>query len=283
MSIYPRISARRGNEVRLDLTFYRGGVPTDPYAIREVKIYKTRVLDSNLVAQILVVDPEDTNYPSPVSAVEDSGTIVTGKYELLWDVPSDAHAPDVYFDVWRYIPTNPCSLGEFADSTACTIGDDNTGSTYYIDLDSDEISGLIQESCNRFWVYDDIWDSSDNLSSMQIGFEPLSQKFAQPEVRPLEVGIMPLPLYQYDFNFNVPKLPMLTATISIETARQELIVDADDMEIGIRQGYYRSNPFVFRYMIDTMNFLKGTYKYRITVTLPDGTTRTGGDYILEIR
>ena len=148
MGLFQRISARRGNTVNLSTTFYRGGVPTDPYAIRKVDIYKTEVLPSNLVAEFILPSPcSDTGYPSPVEQLTETipagdcgteaqdGAPIAGKYRLLWDVPVDAHAPDIYFDVWSYIPVNPCELVEFSGSTHC---DNNC----YDDLDSPDVAGL---------------------------------------------------------------------------------------------------------------------------------------------
>jgi len=291
MAVYPRISARRNNVVELDVTFFRGGVPTDPYAIRSVSIYKTQVLPHNLVAQFILLSPCDGSYPSPVEKATgdipagdcgteaQEGALIPGKFVLNWEVPSDAQAPDVYFDVWSYYPTNPCLLAEFEGDTDCVLED---GVYCHQNLDSEDLAGLLLQNCGKFWVYPDNWVVSDNLSSIRIGFEPMDQKFRQPEVRPLEVGIMPLPLYDYDFNLNVPVIPFFTATITIETMSKEVLVDAVQMEMGIRQGSYRSNPFVFRYMVNTSSFLIGTYKYRVTITLPDGTTRASKDFIMTV-
>jgi hypothetical protein len=289
MPTYARLSARRGSPVDLNVTFYRGGVPTDPYAIRRVEIYRTQVLPHNLVATILLPSPCSTAYPSPVEKATanipagscgtdpQTGVELPGGFVLEWDVPEDAVVPDVYFDVWYYYPTNPCELDGFTDSTDC----DNAASCHE-DIDSDDLADYLLSSCNRFWVYSDSWVLQDDLTCMRVGFEPLDQRFRQPEVRPLEVGMMPLPLYDYDYNFNTAKLPQLTGSITIETQFHEVLVNAAPMTVGIRQGSYRSNPFVMRYLLDTTQFIKGTYKYRVTVTLPDGTTRTSNDYILTI-
>ncbi len=274
MTVYARISARRGNTVRLNVAFNRGGTPTDPYAIRSVDIYKTSVAPHNRVARFVIPHPIEVTYPSPITKLAQAG-----QFLLDWNIPSDAASPDVYFDVWSFIPSNPCDLDEFADS--CVVGTASTD-LYYPDLDAGELSDLVVQVCNRFWVYPDGWQGTDNLSTIRFGFEPLDQKFRQPEVRPLEVGLMPLPLYDYDYNLVAPIIPMLRATINIETVHRELLVDAAPMEIGVRQGSYRSNPFVLRYNVDTSKFLRGTYKYRITMALPDGTTRTSPDYILVI-
>jgi hypothetical protein len=265
----------------------RGGIATAPYAIRKVEIYKTQIIPSNLIAQFAVVSPCDPNYPSPVEYVRTNtepgvcgtegqeGAIVPGEYRLLLDVPADASVPDVYFDVWSYIPTNPCLLelggsGCITDSSGCP------------DLDNSEYEGLALQTCGKFWVYADDWDGQDSLTAIRLGFEPLDQKFSQPEIRPLEIGIMPLPLYDYDFNLVAPVLPQLVGTITISTVNNEILFKDEPMTNGLRQGSYRSNPYVFRYIVDTSKFLKGTYQYRVTATLPDGTTRCSGDFVLTI-
>jgi len=289
MAIFKRISARRGNQVDLNVSFYRGGQLADPYAIRKLEIYKTSVNESNKVVEIILDSPCDTtgSYPSPIEQVTADtpagncgtgvleGEAVTGKYHYLWDVPVDAVAPDVYFDVWTWLPVNPCSLDDFDGSTNCD-GD------CYSDLDDTDLSSLLQRCCNKFWVYEDQWVCSDGLESVNFGFEPLNQKFRLPEVRHLEVGLMPLPLYDYNFNLVAPMIPNLSATICVETMHGELLVDDVDMEIGIRQGSYRTNPFVLRYLLRTGNFLIGSYKYKITITMPDGTTRTSPSFVLTV-
>lgn len=290
MAIYQRISARRGNTVQLDTRFLRGGIPTAPYALRKVEIYKTQILPSNLTASIVVVNPWEHNYPSPVEYIRghthdgpcgtegEEGVIIPGEYRLLLDIPPDAAVPDVYFDVWSYIPTNPCDLDEFRDS--CVLG--SAGVLEYPDLDDPAIGGLILQSCNKFWVYSDDWDVQDSLTSIRLGFEPLDQKFNQPEIRPLEIGIMPLPLYDYDFNLVAPILAQLTGTITIETENHEILVEEAPLAMGLRQGSYRSNPYVFRYTVHTTRFLKGTYQYKINATLPDGSTRSSKKFIFTI-
>ena len=117
---------------------------------------------------------------------------------------------------------------------------------------------------------------------MRFGFEPLDQKFYTPEARPLEVGLMPLPLYDYNFNLVNPMIPFLSPTISIETQHSEMLVDGATCVMGIRQGSNRSNPYVVKYDLDTSNFLKGTYRYWITLSLPDGTTRVSRKFVFSI-
>lgn len=283
MSTYQRISARRGNVVQLDMRFMRGGVLAAPYAIRKVEIFKTQVAPHNLVATFVVVNPWEDNYPSPIEFITEDiaggvcgtaaeqGAVVTGEYRLLWDIPIDALVPDVYFDVWTFLPTNPCDLEDFS----CTTD-------HYTDLDDAALTGLLLQTCSKFWIYSDDWDSQDSLTSIRLGFEPLDQKFKQPENRPLEIGIMPLPLYDYDFNLVAPILPQLQGTITIETNSREVLVNNAPMTIGLRQGSYRSNPYVFRYMLNTSDFLRGTYQYFIKAILPDGSTRCSKDFIFTI-
>ena len=293
MAIYQRISARRGNIVQLDTRFMRGGVATAPFAIRKVEIYKTQVLPFNLTASFIVVDPCDPNYPSPVEYIRgntpcgpcgtegEEGVIIPGEYRLLLDIPPDASVPDVYFDVWTYLPSNPCLLQDFAGSALECVSD-SAGCIQPSDMDSPEITAMLLQACNKFWVYADDWDVQDSLTSVRLGFEPLDQKFNQPEIRPLEIGIMPLPLYDYDFNLVAPILPQLIGTITIETENHEILVEDHPLTIGLRQGSYRSNPYVFRYMVHTTKFLKGTYQYKIVATLPDGTTRSSKKFIFTI-
>lgn len=276
MAVFPRISARRGQTVDLDVTFYHGGAAGEPYAIRRIDIFKTQPISHNLVATIPVLDPADPDYPLPVqpeligaepglcgTEPPAPASSVPGRYHLLYDVPADFYVPDVYFDIWYYYPIDPC------------YGSD-------CNLDDPSLSGYLLSSCHRFWVYPDEWFTTDALETVRYGFEPLDQKFHQPEIKPLEVGIMPLPLYDHNHNLSVSILPYLNATITIETGHAEVLKRDEPMSIGLRQGSYRSNPWVFRYLVDTSEFLKGTYKYRITLHLPDGTSRTSKSYILTV-
>lgn len=265
-SAFKRISARKGQVVDLNVDFLRNGQPTDPYAIRYVEIYKSQILPHNLVATIPIVDPTDINYPSPLcmdmqdaysgqcGTEYDGSQPIAGKYHLPFTVPNDFSAPDVYFDVWYYYAEDPC------DGQTC-------------DLDSDETANSLSKCCNRFWLYPDGWFCNDGLQTVRFGFEPLDNKFYYPECRPLEVGLMPLPLYDYNFNLVNPMIPFIKPTIIIDTMHNEVIVDGDDCTIGIRQGSYRTNPWVIKYQLDTSKFLKGTYRYQIILQLPDGSTR----------
>lgn len=281
---FPRISARAGQVVDLDVSLYRNGVLSDPYAIRYVEIYRTQVLPHNLVTTIPFVDPDDPLYPAPACQPADpdavtGGTeesVLAGKYHLPYSIPADSATPDVYFDVWYYYATDPCLT-----ITSDTSGTGSTDLTA-CDLDSEEATAQLISCCHRFWVYPDGWFCADGLQTVRFGFEPLDIRFHYPEVRPLEVGLMPLPLYDYNFNLVNPLIPLLRPTISIETQNCELLVDNDECRIGIRQGSYRSNPWVIQYDLDTSLFLKGTYQYQIMLTLPDGSTRVSRKFILTI-
>jgi len=278
---YPRISARRGSVVDLNVDFRKNGVLTDPYAIRQIEIYKSSVVPHNLVATVPVVDLDDPLYPSPICRHEiaseagdcctepsEDDTPVAGRYHLPYAISEDFEVPDVYFDVWYYFADNPCgALG--TDATDC-------------DMDEDTYDPLLLRCCHRFWVYPEEWFCDDRLQTIRFGFEPLDQKFHTPEARPLEVGLMPLPLYDYNFNLVNPIIPFLQPTITIETQHNELLADAEACRIGIRQGSYRSNPWVVQYDLNTSRFLKGTYRYYITLTLPNGSTRVSRKFVLTI-
>lgn len=257
-----RISARRGRTVNLDVSFYHNGVLADPYAIRKVDIYKTQVAPHNLVTTYIFLDPTELLYPSP--AVKTA----TGRFYLPHEVEENADVPDIYFDVWSYYASNPCA--DDTDSTSPTVCDLNAHADQLL------------SNCFRFWVYPDNWAGFDNLSEIKFAFEPLTQRFQKPEVRALEVGLMPLPLYDFDYNLVAPIIPFLQATISIETRHRELLVDNAEMTIGIRQGSYRTNPFVLKYQFNSDSLLIGTYQYRVKITMPDGTTRVSPSFILTV-
>lgn len=276
----PRISARRGQVVDLNTTFYNGGVPTDPFAIYKIEIYKTQILPHNLVATIPVAAPTDDLYPAPLCRDEVAdptgacGTEPTasdiyeaGKFHLPYLVPSDAVVPDIYFDLWYYWATNPVE-----DGTTPTADE----------LDDEASLAKLLKCCHRFWAYPEEWFCSDGLQTVRFGFEPLDQKFYSPEHRPLEVGIVPLPLYDYNHNLVTPLIPFLVPTITIETQNHELLVDKAECRIGIRQGSNRSHPWVIQYDLDTSKFLKGTYRYFVTLALPDGSSRVSRKYIITI-
>lgn len=277
----PRISARRGQVVDLNVDFLNNGVLADPFAIRRIEIYKTQVVPHNLVTTVVLTDPTDLLYPSPACremVISQPGACCTeptadttpliGKYHLPFAIPPDFEVPDVYFDVWYYFATNPCGqLG--TETTACDIDD--------IVYDS-----MLLKCCHRFWVYPDEWFCDDQLQTIRFGFEPLDQGFHAPENRPLEIGLMPLPLYDYNFNLVNPIIPFLRPTITIETQNCELLIENAPCRIGIRQGSYRSNPWVIQYDLDTTKFLKGTYRYYVKLLLPNGSTRVSRKFIITI-
>jgi len=93
---------------------------------------------------------------------------------------------------------------------------------------------------------------------------------------------MPLPLYDFDQNLIMPAIPRSTATITIETINCETLVEAEPMTIRLKQGSYRTNPFVLSYQFDTSGFLVGTYKARVTLTLPEGSMHTSPDMFFTV-
>lgn len=258
---YPRVSGRLGNELDLNVTFYRNGVATDPYAIRKVEVYKSSVQEENLVAIFPITDPTDDNYPSPLTKT------ATGVYHLLWDVPpSGIVVPDIFFDVWHYIADGGGSSG-------------GSGSGEPVDI-SNEDAWL--RSCNEFWLYSDGFFVDSGLTNIRLGFEALDHKFNQPEIRTLEVGLMPLPLYDFEYNKIAPIIPQMSAFFNLSTDNNELLINSDHMSIGLRQGTYRSNPFTLKYRFDTRKVLKGSYQYWVTVHLPNGESRTSPKFAIQV-
>jgi len=289
---FPRISARRGQVVDLNVDFLRNGVGTDPFAIRKVEIFKDQVVPHNLVSTIPITDPSEfvgTNndvplYPAPLCQEEEGsdteigvcgteppapgeGEPIPGRYHLPFAIPDDFSVPGVYFDVWCYFAENPCEEGTAFEDC---------------DLDNPEFEHKMLKCCHRFWVYPDEWYCDDDLQTIRFGFEPLDQSFNSPEIRPLEVGLMPLPLYDYNFNLVNPIIPFLRPTITIETQNGEVLATDEPCEIAIRHGSFRSNPWVVKYLLDTSNFLRGTYQYQITLHLPNGQTRVSRKFIFTI-
>lgn len=252
-----RIAGRPCHVIKLDTYFYHNGRLTDPYAIRSIKIYKRSVSEENLKLEIPVPAPDATDYPFPI--VKDD--VNPGTYYLYLEIPEDFDAPDIYFDVWCFIPGSECL--------------DVTG------LDFDDESNW-ECQCNKFWVYPDGWFVTDKLITPRLAFEPLDVKFRAGESRYLEVGLTPLPLYDYDYNLITPMIPYLRPTITVQTRNKEVIIDGEEMEMGLRQGAYRTNPFVAKWMVDTSRFIRGTYDYRITITLPDGQTMVSPDFTITI-
>ncbi len=279
----PRISARRGQVVDLNSDFFKNGVLTDPFAIRHIEIYKTQVIPSNLIAVIPIADPANSLYPAPLCResndfIQVGGTeLLTaepGKFHFPYVVPVDVPVPDIYFDLWYYFAEDPCDMltpdvSGATDITSC-------------DLTDPSLDSLLLKCCHRFWIYPEEWFCDDHLQNINFAFEPLDQRFNTPEVRHLSVGIMPLPLYDFNFNLVMPMMPFLKPTISILTQYNELLVDNDQCEIKLRQGAFRTNPFIISYKLDTSLFLRGTFQYFITLALPDGSTRASRRFVLVI-
>lgn len=244
----PRISARINNPVSLNVTFRRNGVGQAPYAIRRVDIYKESVKDENLVGQILFDLPSSSSYPAP--AVEDPTQ--PGNFVVDFTIPAE-FKEGIYFDVWRFIGAEPESLSAF-------------------DFD-DESQWLAQ--CNKFWVFPDGWFLDDGLVTPRFGFEPLDNRFRKGEICNLEVGLMPLPLYDWDQNFIGPMIPQIRPYITVSTNEGEVLVGLEKApcSIGLRQGSFRTNPYVIKCALNTNSFLKGTYSYKIILELPNGEVR----------
>ncbi len=248
MPIYPRVSGRLGNIIDLNVTFYRNGVPSDPYAIRKVSIYRSSVQEENLITEILVSPPWAGDYPSPLTREESSGSTEPGIYHAYWEVPTALPTPDIYFDVWHFIPNNP----GVPDSSSGVIATDGTDADELVII-NDEDKWIKQ--CNQFWLYSDGFFIDTGLETIRLGFEAMDCKFHQPEVRTLEVGIMPQPLYDYDYNKVAPIIPFLKGYLTLYTDHLETLVDRAPMKIGLRQGTYKSNPFVMQYKFDTKTVL----------------------------
>lgn len=272
---FPRISAQIGSPVDLNVIFLRNGVPTDPFAIRRIDIFASAARDENLVAQIILPEPTDPSYPSPLVRpllvddtieVEDdcpdetAATAAAGHFSLIFDIPCDFEDGIIYHDVWYFIPVD---CGE------------PTG------FDFDDES-LWQSQCNRFFVFSDGCFVDDQLIIPRFAFEPLDFRLRKGEIRTIEVGIMPLPLYDFDFNRIMPIIPQFKPHITIETDQCEILVNRVPGRMGLRQGSFRTNPFNAQFTLDTSTFLKGTYVYRVEVDLPNGETRISDDFRLSI-
>lgn len=292
----PRISGRTGQIIDLKTTFYQGGVPTDPFMIRRIDIYQSCEKPENLVATI-PIDP-GSGYPSPLlrepvpSPISQCGTepapgaVMPGLFILPFLVPLDFRAPQVYVDVWRFLGQDPGSagIGTDPDDVVGTIDDDDVddGDDDADDLFAPDDDALWISQSNKFYVFPDSFFGDDGLVVPRLGFEALDKIFYKPEIRTLEVGIMPLPLYDFDFNRIAPIIPHLQAFITIETDNAEVLVNNAACRIGIRQGTYRANPFTIQYTLNTQNFLIGTYQYRISVMLPNGETRVSAPFRLTV-
>jgi hypothetical protein len=264
----PRISGRVGQHTDLAVDFYHNGQLADPYAIRRIDIYRAAILPQNLYASVPLLRPGDPLYPAPVTRLG------AGQYTYPFPVPTTAVAPEIYLDVWYYFPTNPA--GEVGTGT------DFSGTGGPPDIDLTQYDNLLQANCHRFWVYPDNWYSDDKLTSIQFAFEPLGQRFHVGDKRDLEIGLMPLPLYDFDYNLVTPLIPWSTATIRVETRNAEILIQDEQMSIGLRMGTFRTNPFVLKWRLDTSRFLQGTYRYRVTLTLPNGVVQASSWFILSI-
>lgn len=253
--LFPRISARTGQLVDLNVTISRSGVPTTPFALRRIDIYYQAVSDDNLVAQILFSEPDQTGYPSPATITN------PGEFSVEFLVPT-SFEEGIYFDVWRFIGDEPEDLSDF---------------------DFDNEDNWISQ-CNKFWVFPDKWFLDDGLITPRFGFEPLDNRFTKGAVANLEVALMPLPLYDYDRVRMGPLIPQICPFITIETEEGEVLqgLEKQPCKIGLRQGSYRTNPYVIQCALDTTAFLKGTYTYKIILELPNGEVRVSEPFRFKI-
>lgn len=282
-NIFSRVSGRLGGTIGLNMQFLNGGKQADPFAIRSVKIYRSSVSDENIIVEIPFLYPGDPDYPLPAQRVLDSdGDPIPGRYILNWDVPeSGIPSPDIFFDVWEFIGSDCVSGSE---------GDAGTESGGVTDIDPclDDPDNIISQ-CGKFWLLPDAWYADDGLEIPDLKFEALNTKLYQPEIKTIQVGLMPVPLYDYNYNLVAPMIPYLNAKISLWTQNHELLIDEEEMNIGIRQGSYRTNPFVLQYKFNTTviestgcPLLKGTYKYRVSIEFPNGESRVSPDFYLQI-
>jgi len=269
--IFQRISGRLGGLIDLNITFYKNGIPTDPFAIRKVSIYKSSVAVENLIVEVPIPLPCEAAYPSPVVREFDGSNVKPGVYHLLWDVPKTGiSVPDIFFDSWCYLSADP-HTGSSGAGSAC----DPLDPAY-----SDET--LWQCCCNEFWLYPESYVCDTGLDNMRLAFEAMDIKFQKPEKRKLEVALTPLPLYDFPYNKVASIIPMLKGYITISTHNCETILERQPMTMGLRQGTYRSTPFVLQYLLDTSIFLRGSYMYKVEVELPNGETRISPDFILQV-
>lgn len=257
MTTYNRISARKGSVVRLNAAFYANGVLADPYSIRKIRVYKNTDAEENLVAE---VDISTTDYPYPIEQEADSSGPIVGKYYYDLLVP-DTFDADTYIDKWYW------------------IGDELSGTGFDVNDES-----LWDSKCNQFFVVaSNTWYLDDGLIVPKIAFEALDKDLIKPAIQTIEVGLMPIPLYDYDYNRVAPLMAQLNAKITIETLNCELMVDNAQMTIGLRQGTHRTNPFVAQYRIDTADYLKGTYRYRVSLLMPNGELRVSPQLQFTVR
>lgn len=300
----PRISGKTCGIVDLNVTFYKNGVPFNPCLIRHVDIYEGCEKPENLVASI-PIDP-GAGYPSPIlQVVQDTvnpnptGVCGTspigpcgtdpmpappvvykpGEFILPFFVPTTFKAPQAYIDVWRFI--DDCGDGCGTNPGTEPVPDTDCGCANHGAM-CPQIPSNWQSVSNKFFVFPDGVFADDGLVVPRLGFEALDKIFKKPEIRTLEVGIMPLPLYDFDFNRIAPLIPRLRATITFETDANEILIKDAPCRIGLRQGTYRANPFTIQYLLDTSTFLVGTYQYRVTVFLPNGETRVSDPFRITI-
>jgi len=293
-----RLSGAVCDDIALNVQFLNNGSPADPAAICSVKIYKCSVNDENLVTQMVFPEPTDDDFDLSKEYIYDGmlkrcndtsdpalcGTdkdpeFTPGCFILNLNLCPDVFDSGVYFDVWEFVGT-ACNSCEGTDVTDVTDITDITSVTESNICDDDS---QLQSQCNKFYVNGRGWFVDDGLKNIRLGFEPLDKRFQQPEKRYLEVGLTPLPLYDYDSDKIRSILPSLSATITVQTGCHELLIDSEPMKIGLRQGSFRSNPYVIKYLFDTNRFLKGTYQYRVDVQLPDGQTRSSPYFTVAIR
>lgn len=269
----------------LQAQFLDNGIPADPWQLCSIKIYRECVCEENLITETIF--PEATDYDrglsnSPIynslirrcrqgESTGSCGTDFSDQYTpgcFVFDLElcKELFSAGVYHDVWCFIGNESELNGCLTDPTSWTQSD-------------------CQCQCNTFYVQESEWFVDDGLKNIRLGFEPLDSRFQQPEIRTMEIGMMPLPLYDYDRQKLSSVIPCMSATITVYTqyGTCETIIDAEAMSIGLRQGSYRSNPYVLQYKLDTMRFIKGTYRYRVTVGLPNGETRVSPPFNLTIR
>lgn len=272
---FTRLSGRSGQPIDLDVVFRRNGVASDPFAIRRIDIYKQSVTEDNLVFQLMVNPPNSTSYPLPIINTD------VGMYTFTFNIPPEFDE-GIYFDVWRFIGSEPdCSLVNDDTPVSQMSTPFQIGTDCIIDLDNEN---LFISQCNKFWVFKDCWYLDDGLLTPRFAFEPLDKRFRKGEIRNLEVGIMPLPLYDWDRARFGAMIPQLKPFITIETEEGEILTGLEKApcKLGLRQGTYRTNPYVVQCLLDTNGFLKGSYRYRILIELPNGETRISEPFRFKI-
>ena len=174
------------------------------------------------------------------------------------------------------------------DCTATGDGDAGTDGPSLADPCLDDEDLFISQCC-QFWLFPDGFFLDCGLEVIRLGFEALDLKLHQPECRTIEVGMMPLPLYDFNFNLLAPIIPLLKAKFFLFTEDNELLIDGEPMTIGLRQGSFRSNPFTLQFKFNSLliastgcPLLKGTYNYQVVVELPNGETRASPRFVLQI-